>query len=154
MMVSQRPCQLRSEKKWAFSAFSSSCLMGVELGQDMQGRRRQRWKRLAWKGWDKKVRSGQARIGLWKGLSERSDCAGPLALVQTKCPRSLLGLLYRSRAGWASLSGGPGLNGSTERLITPGAAWAGQQPWPQFEIGERGRASPWQLAGTGHGQIG
>ena len=55
-------------------------------------------------------------------------------------------LLYQSSAGWASLSSGPGLNGSSERLITPGAAWAGEKhPWGEgarkpLAVGKQARA--------------
>jgi hypothetical protein len=149
------PGQIR--KKWAFS---SSWLMphaSWELNWDnaRKGSWRQRWKRWAWKGWDKKVRAGQARIGLWKALSEGSDCAGPLALVQTKSAhvlrlgcytipeQSRLGVtIRRARVEWEQRES----DNARGRM-------GGREAGPQFKVGERGQASPWQLASR-HWRIG
>ena len=104
-----------------------------------QGRRTQRCKsRRADKN---ETRLELGRISLWKleggeGNGQVDRSCWPFGSCADKCPRSPRGLLLLSqlrvcaRAVCASLSSGPGLNGSSERLTGAGrgrtrmAAWA------------------------------
>lgn len=132
-----------------------------------QGRRTQRCKsRRADKN---ETRLELGRISLWKleggeGNGQVDRSCWPFGSCADKCPRSPRGLLLLllllsqlrvcARAVCASLSSGPGLNGSSERLTGAGRGRTcmGEQLWPQLEVGERGqpgRRAPgsWQALG-------